>query len=196
MTLYTDQHYLRTDQYADGRNLSARIALHERFSTRNDWFEWVFDHFPKATAARVLELGCGTGALWKSNAARIPEGWAITLSDFSEGMVEQARQSLASLRRPFSFRVIDAQTIPFPDALFDCGAAGIESRKVSKAAQCATSCSGSVSRRGADGCGGPNTRRTPGAHGQRPAEWVRTLVAEPSRRAAYHETPWFTTVSC
>ena len=46
--------------------------------------------------SRVLEVGCGPGALWTSNRERIPEGWHLLLTDFSRGMVEQARLNLTS----------------------------------------------------------------------------------------------------
>ena len=41
------------------------------------------------------------------------------LSDFSEGMLEQARQNLKSSLSLFQFNVIDAQSIPFDNASFD-----------------------------------------------------------------------------
>ena len=113
--------YLRKHQYRDSRNLSARIALHQRFSTNKyGWFRWVFDHLRLPDAADVLELGCGTGALWSTNAPRVPEGWRITLSDFSPGMLEDAARALAPLLRRFHCAAVEAQAIPFPDRSFDC----------------------------------------------------------------------------
>lgn len=51
------------EQYNDVSNLDARIALHERFSTATRKLPVrIFDHFDLPPAARVLELGCGTGA--------------------------------------------------------------------------------------------------------------------------------------
>lgn len=43
----------------------------------------------------------------------------MTLSDFSRGMVEQARQNLAASGHPFVFEQFDAQAIPFADSRFD-----------------------------------------------------------------------------
>lgn len=69
-------------QYRTSVNLDARMALHARFSTNPyPWMRWVFDHFALPAECRVLELGCGTGALWAANRERIPAGWDITLSD-------------------------------------------------------------------------------------------------------------------
>ena len=50
---------------------------------------------------------------------RLPEGWHITLSDFSPGMVAQAEQSLNPSGLDLSFQVIDAQDIPFDAEQFD-----------------------------------------------------------------------------
>lgn len=55
-------------QYVDGRNLNARVELHRRFSTHPcGWTHWIFDQMDLPLGTRVLELGCGTGLLWKNN---------------------------------------------------------------------------------------------------------------------------------
>ena len=108
------------EQYRDGANLSARIRLHTRFSTnRYGMFRWIFDRFELAADGRILELGTGTGAMWRQNAARIPSGWRIVLSDLSNGMMREARDNLASAGRPFSAIQLDAQAIAFRERSFD-----------------------------------------------------------------------------
>jgi SAM-dependent methyltransferase len=106
MAKITDQKYLKDEQYRDATNLNARLVIHQRFSTNPyGWFPWIFDvleRLPKQ--ARVLELGCGS---------------AYFLSDFSEGMVDAARQNLATSGHDFKFEQIDAQSIPYPDEAFD-----------------------------------------------------------------------------
>ncbi len=119
MTKITNPNYLLNRQYKNAANLNARINLHDRFSTNPyGWFPWVFDHYKLCPGCQVLELGCGTGDTWLANLARIPAGCEITLSDFSSGMLQQARQNLQG-RYPFSFEVIDAQSIPFEAGRFD-----------------------------------------------------------------------------
>lgn len=109
-----------TEQYKNSGNLNARIALHARCSVNEyPWQRWVFDHFAVPTEARILELGCGPGNLWQENADRIPVGWYITLSDFSAGMLDDARRNLSAVTHPFTFRVIDAAAIPFDAMTFD-----------------------------------------------------------------------------
>ncbi len=118
MSQIADQTYLRK-QYQNASNLNDRIRIHVRFSTnRYGWHPWVFDQIKLPEHAFVLELGCGPGRLWKENLGRIPTGWEIMLTDFSPGMLEEARRNLAGVRR-FAFEVADAQALPFNDAGFD-----------------------------------------------------------------------------
>lgn len=114
------QNYLLTEQYKDAANLNARVQLHERFSTQAyDWQRWVFDQFKVGDKGRILEIGCGPARLWLNNFDRIPQGWNITVSDFSAGMLQEARRSLQIVRHPFTFEQFDIQTIPFKDRSFD-----------------------------------------------------------------------------
>lgn len=120
MSKHSDQAYLLTSQYNNANKLNARIELHKRFSTNTyDWSRWVFDHFQIPAQARVLEVGCGPATFWLKNMDRIPVGWEITLSDFSPGMVQEARQHLRESSRQFAFETFDVQSIPFGDAHFD-----------------------------------------------------------------------------
>ena len=121
MSKFTDQQYLKTDQYKDSSNLDARVVIHQRFSTNSyGWFKWVFDTLLKLPVnAKILELGCGHGLLWKENTSRIPTGWNLTLSDLSSGMLDAAWRNLVVTGRAFQFKEIDAQSIPFEDETFD-----------------------------------------------------------------------------
>ena len=117
---WTNRDYLLKDQYKDAANLNARVNLHVRFSTNTyGWFPWLFDHLELASNCRLLELACGTGAIWLDNMNRIPPTWEITLSDFSPGMLAQARENLKDAPRHFEFELIDINSIPYEDGLFD-----------------------------------------------------------------------------
>jgi ubiquinone/menaquinone biosynthesis C-methylase UbiE len=118
---FTDQQYLTQDQYKNSSNLDARIALHQRFSTNpHGWFNWVFDTLIKLPVeSRILELGCGSGEMWKECASRIPAGWVITLTDLSDGMLDATWRNLVPLGRNFKFEQMDAQSIPYGDKSFD-----------------------------------------------------------------------------
>jgi len=107
-------------QYQDAGNLSARQALHDRFSQNPvAWHTWIFDRLQFPAACRLLEVGCGRGVLWSANRDRIPAGWTLTLTDFSSGMLEEARRTLADLDAARQFVVADVQALPFDDAWFD-----------------------------------------------------------------------------
>ena len=67
--------------------------------------------------ATVLDIGTGTGEMWKVNS--VPEGWRITLTDLSKGMLEVAENNTRHLPNTLHFRVADAQSLPFDDNVFD-----------------------------------------------------------------------------
>lgn len=120
ITNYVGQDFLKTLQYRDAANLSARGNLHARFRTNPvPWFQWVFDHFKLPADAYVLELGCGPAWLWQENIHRIPRRWRIILTDFSPGMLAEAQKNLGHSGRTFEYREVDAQSIPYPERMFD-----------------------------------------------------------------------------
>jgi ubiquinone/menaquinone biosynthesis C-methylase UbiE len=115
-----NQQYLRDEQYKNSGNFMARVNLHARFSTNPyRWMDWLFDQVEAPENANVLEVGSGPGILWRANKERVPQGWQITLSDFSPGMVAEEQQNLRDVPGHFTFEVIDAQSIPYEDEVFD-----------------------------------------------------------------------------
>lgn len=104
------------ENYRNSTNLSIRIQLHERFSTNEKrWFPWLFDQINFQNVNRLLELGCGDGALWKNMDTNLRTR-EVFLSDVSEGMLTSAKQALGD---EFSYMRIDAQNIPFKKNYFD-----------------------------------------------------------------------------
>lgn len=115
---FTDAERL-ADQYADAGNLTARVALHERFSTADRPFRpWLLDRMRERLGgdARVLTLGCGAGDLYGENAGRVPAGWDVTLTDASPGMVREARGRVVDAD---AVAVADAASPPFATRTFD-----------------------------------------------------------------------------
>ncbi|WP_182914140.1 methyltransferase domain-containing protein [Paenibacillus sp. 1011MAR3C5] len=109
-------------EYENAFNLQTRIHLHDEFSINPyKWHQWLFDRIVIPERSKILELGCGDGALWERNADRIPADWDVILTDLSEGMLHDAkdrlRHSVPADR--FRFTPADARSIPFPDASFD-----------------------------------------------------------------------------
>lgn len=106
-------------QYGDTSKLDIRIALHQRYSTNQQPFgDWIMEHYHIQPGMRVLELGCGTGNMWRDAARWLPQDAALTLTDFSEGMVEAATNTVPALPN-ISFRQVDIQQIPYEDNAFD-----------------------------------------------------------------------------
>lgn len=130
-------------QYRDAGNISARIRLHRDFSVNTQgWFPWIYEQCRITDGMKILELGCGNGALWTENKANLPAWFDLVLSDISEGMVRDARRTVQEALKltatdgqspepagaaseqshpqpNVSFAVFDCQKIPYEDASFD-----------------------------------------------------------------------------
>jgi ubiquinone/menaquinone biosynthesis C-methylase UbiE len=117
---------LLSKQYSNSKKFMARIELHRRFRTNTYlWTHWIFDQFKFPRNANVLELGSGNALLWKSNIKRIPEDAQILLTDFSEGMLDDAHKVLGDDSKRFEFKVMDAQKITYPNDSFDIAIANL-----------------------------------------------------------------------
>ena len=68
---------------------------------------------------KILELGCGDGSRWNKNFNHIPSNWEITLTDFSDGMLKDAKKNLGEKRSRFNFKIVNAENIPFEEESFD-----------------------------------------------------------------------------
>ena len=68
-------------------------------------------------AAHVLEMAAGTGVVTRAMAARLPQNARVTVTDLNEAMLNHAKTTLADPR--FSWKVADAQALPFGDESFD-----------------------------------------------------------------------------
>ncbi len=105
-------------QYATSQNLSTRISIHDKYSTNKQGFgPWIVSHYPIAPGMRVLELGCGTGSMWRGQEQLIEGCAQLILSDLSAGMLEAASQSVSGPN--VRHMVLDIRELPFPDDSFD-----------------------------------------------------------------------------
>src|SRR3989344_8639083 len=114
-----NKNYLIKSQYKNSTNLEKRINIHKLFSTNKySWHRWVFDKIKLPAKSKILELGGGIGLLWSENIKRIPANWQIVVSDFSPGMLKQAKNNLTGIKQ-IKFKIVDAQSIPFKAGEFD-----------------------------------------------------------------------------
>lgn len=106
-------------QYKNASNLSARIRLHSLYSqNKQGWFPWVYQQCRIQDGMKILEIGCGNGALWTQNMKLLPQNLSVCLSDISEGMIRDVRRCVGADER-FSFQVFDCHRIPFEPESFD-----------------------------------------------------------------------------
>lgn len=110
-------------QYQNATNISARINLHKLYATnKQGWFPWIFEQCQIEDNMKILELGCGNGALWKENFDLLPSNVHIVLNDISEGMLRDTRREIESIEHThsrFTFNAFDCHQIPYEDESFD-----------------------------------------------------------------------------
>lgn len=116
---FSNPQALRQNQYKSDRNLNARIALHERFSSnKGSWTRWVFEQLGLERGHLLLELGSGPGNLWAENIGVLPADVRLFLSDISLGMMQTSRGKLLA-PDCFQFGVWDAQNPALRPRHFD-----------------------------------------------------------------------------
>lgn len=120
MSKFTDQDYLKDEQYRSPDNLNYRIALHELYSTAKvPWTTWVYQHLAVGEDQTILAVGCGNATQWRDNVSHFPASSRFYLMDLSIGMLRGGRQGIGEEDQRFNYFSGDAQTLPFEDAQFD-----------------------------------------------------------------------------
>ncbi|MBR4501448.1 MAG: GNAT family N-acetyltransferase [Clostridia bacterium] len=106
-------------QYGTASRLNTRISIHSKYSTNKQGFgNWITSHYRLRKGMAVLELGCGTGEMWLGKGEIIGGCSRLILSDFSEGMLNKAKETLCG-QEGIEFRIVDIRDIPFADHEFD-----------------------------------------------------------------------------
>ena len=105
-------------QYQNSENIAVRIRLHSACSTnRQGWFPWLMSQIRVGPGSKLLELGCGSGELWRYADKAALSGGSILLSDISAGMIRDAMSNLGSAG--FRYAVFDCADIPYGENEFD-----------------------------------------------------------------------------
>ena len=119
MAIYINDSNAVKEQYSSSGNLSTRISIHDKYSTNKTGFgNWIFSNYDIRDGMKVLELGCGTGSMWKGHEDAIRRCGELVLSDFSEAMVEKAKETIGEYPN-VTYKQIDIMDIPFEDDAFD-----------------------------------------------------------------------------
>ena len=107
------------DQYSTSESLSTRISIHDKYSTNKTGFgNWIFSNYDIREGMRVLELGCGTGSMWKGHEDVIRFCSELVISDYSEAMVSKARETIG-YHPNVTYKQTDIMDIPFENDSFD-----------------------------------------------------------------------------
>ncbi len=75
------------------------------------------DRATRLPLTSLLEIAAGTGVVTRALAAALPESVAITATDLSVAMIEQAR--VVGTSRPVTWRAADVMQLPFDTGTFD-----------------------------------------------------------------------------
>lgn len=106
-------------QYATAKNLNTRMSIHDKYSTNKQGFgNWIISNYRINKGMKILELGCGTGDIWKNRETLISKCSTLILSDFSEGMITAAKENVGNYDN-IEYKVLDIQEIPYEDETFD-----------------------------------------------------------------------------
>ncbi len=108
-------------QYRESHNLQSRINIHAYSTSKVDWFDWIFERLNLKPGMRILEIGCGTGRLWTAVCDKLPSDLTIYLTDYSEGMIREAKKHIADHTECF-----DRKNIRFVYAVKDANNFSVE----------------------------------------------------------------------
>ncbi|SMC44235.1 class I SAM-dependent methyltransferase [Sporomusa malonica] len=98
-------------------------TIRRRYNRTSSFYDWMDKMIPvklrrkavEQATGKVLEVGVGTGA----NLEFYLPGCQVTGIDFSQGMLNKAKQKLTKARVPVTLLEMDAQHMTFPDNSFD-----------------------------------------------------------------------------
>lgn len=113
-----NKQYLKDHQYQNSNNLSARRKLFDYRTNPESLWTWVAKHYPIQPNSKILEVGCGSGDFWKEAIKVLPHHCDITLTDFSAGMLENAKKNLTSIYH-FKFDIADVEHLSYQNESFD-----------------------------------------------------------------------------
>ena len=107
------------EQYSTSKGLDIRLAFHDKYSTNKQGYgSWLVSNYDIRKGMSVLEVGCGTGALWRGRDDQIDKCDSLVLTDLSEGMLKKAKENLGG-KPNVEYRIEDIQNLSFNEDTFD-----------------------------------------------------------------------------
>lgn len=107
------------NQYKDDSNLEIRKSFHKKYSTNTlSYNEWIISNIDFSNDCRILEVGCGTGNLWKETNVPYEKISKLILTDISEGMVNIAKTSYHKNKKIQCINM-DVLNLPYVEKSFD-----------------------------------------------------------------------------
>lgn len=114
------------EQYRDDENFNKRVNIHEYSTAEVGFFPWMLEKLKIKAGMKILEIGCGNALFWKEVAPLLPEKLEIHLTDYSEGMLARAAETVQEIQKKFPqkmFRFVlekrDAENFSYPVGDFD-----------------------------------------------------------------------------
>jgi demethylmenaquinone methyltransferase / 2-methoxy-6-polyprenyl-1,4-benzoquinol methylase len=114
---------------ADRYDLFNHLATFGQDFVWRPWAIWELGRFLRGPVHRILDVGCGTGALARLLAAHYRSAGVVAV-DFTAEMVRRARLVRDGSRSRPSFAVAQIARLPFPDGAFDLAASAFVARNL------------------------------------------------------------------
>lgn len=113
-------------QYRRDDNLNKRISIHDYSTAKEPFYTWMQQKLCLEPGMKILDIGCGNAAFWRSVAPRLPEGLEIHLVDYSAGMLDSAKNAVEEIgdacpdkKLRFVLDIRDAAKFSYPVKDFD-----------------------------------------------------------------------------
>jgi len=105
------------EQYRDASRLDTRVGLYERFASEEEpWYRWLLRQLAPEAGERILDVGAGSGGIWREGQEALPSDLRVALLDRSPAMLSDARTRGTQTDLAVAG---DAVALPFRDDGFD-----------------------------------------------------------------------------
>ncbi|MCK5128657.1 MAG: methyltransferase domain-containing protein [Clostridiales bacterium] len=102
------------NQYKNSKNLNTRISIYDKYKKGGNSNAWIQDTYTFFDGCSILEFGSGSGKDWKNNILEVSEKYYLTLSDFSQGMVDELKSKYGKYSN-VEIMQMDIQNAPIED---------------------------------------------------------------------------------